>query len=152
MTARFFSFLVILALVHRYLGFQPARPPVRLSSSLLLSSFRSDMDQARAKVREGMDVFRKGDVNGSIALWDEAEALLPSLRPYLWQRGLSYYYADRFAEASKQFRDDVAVNPFDVEEIVWDAASQMRMGASFPLSNVMSLPPGKKDPRKIMVG
>lgn len=51
-----------------------------------------------------------------------------------------------------QFRTDVKVNAFDVEEIVWDIASQLRLDASrFPPSNMMSLPEGRKDPRKIMV-
>ena len=37
----------------------------------------------------------------------------------LWQRGLSLYYVQRYAEGAKQFRDDVAVNPNDTEESIW---------------------------------
>jgi hypothetical protein len=33
----------------------------------------------------------------------------------MWQRGLSLYYVERFADGAKQFRDDVAVNPNDTE-------------------------------------
>lgn len=43
----------------------------------------------------------------------------PSVKPYLWQRGLSLYYARRFADAAEQFRADVAVNPNDTEEAIW---------------------------------
>lgn len=44
------------------------------------------------------------------------------------------------------------VNPLDVEEIVWDIASLSRLDPkNIPPSNMMSLPPGKKDRRKIMV-
>ena len=36
---------------------------------------------------------------------------------YLWQRGLSLYYADKFKEGAEQFKSDVAVNPNDAESI-----------------------------------
>ena len=38
--------------------------------------------------------------------------------PYLWQRGLSLFYAGRFAEGGEQFRRDVAMNPGDTEEVI----------------------------------
>lgn len=105
---------------------------------------------AQKLVFRGMNAFRNGQVDESIQLFDQAEALKPSMTPYLWQRGLSYYYADRFAEASQQFRVDVQVNPLDVEEIVWDIASQMRLRPN-ESPNAMALPAGKRDRRKIMV-
>eukprot|EP00568_Trieres_chinensis_P012942 CAMPEP_0183299130 /NCGR_PEP_ID=MMETSP0160_2-20130417/5940_1 /TAXON_ID=2839 ORGANISM="Odontella Sinensis, Strain Grunow 1884" /NCGR_SAMPLE_ID=MMETSP0160_2 /ASSEMBLY_ACC=CAM_ASM_000250 /LENGTH=255 /DNA_ID=CAMNT_0025461309 /DNA_START=21 /DNA_END=788 /DNA_ORIENTATION=- len=111
-----------------------------------------DPPNPRLLVSKGMKAFSAGDVSGSIELFDQAERAAPSLTPYLWQRGLSYYYADRFREGSEQFRTDVRVNPLDVEEIVWDIACLARVdpGAAFPPEGKMSLPPGKKDRRKIM--
>merc|ERR1711862_860889 len=74
-------------------------------------------------------------------------------------------------EGSNQFRNDVSVNPLDVEEIVWDIACQLRYQQQqqqqqsqeegiidgkeevlvvFPPKNMLSLPKGKKDRRKIM--
>ena len=44
----------------------------------------------------------------------------PASKPYLWQRGLSLYYAERFADGSEQFSADVAVNPNDTEETIWN--------------------------------
>ena len=44
-------------------------------------------------VQRGMRRFRAGDVGGSLADFDAAYEASPSLRPYLWQRGLSLYYA-----------------------------------------------------------
>jgi hypothetical protein len=41
---------------------------------------------------------------GSIADFDSALAADQRLRPYLWQRGLSLYYAQRFEEGAKQAR------------------------------------------------
>ena len=105
----------------------------------------------RILVNEGMDRFRRGDVNGSIESFDTAEKNFPGITPYLWQRGLSYYYADRYQEGSEQFKIDVSVNPLDTEEVVWDIACQLRMNNG-DLAKVtkMSLPKGKKDRRKIM--
>lgn len=55
----------------------------------------------------GMNVFRQGGIDESIELFDRALEVDPSVRPYLWQRGLSLYYANRFQEGAQQFRDDV---------------------------------------------
>ena len=44
-------------------------------------------------MQSGMRSFRKCDVTGSIQAFDEALRLDPAIRPYLWQRGLSLYYA-----------------------------------------------------------
>jgi lipoprotein NlpI len=73
----------------------------------------------QAYVQRGMVHFQLGNINGSIADFDMAEKLDPRLTPYLWQRGLSYYYAGRFAEGVKQFEADLTVNFQDVEETVW---------------------------------
>lgn len=70
-------------------------------------------------VRTGMTKFRENNVEGSVADFDAAMAAGPSIRPYLWQRGLSLYYLRQFEEGAKQFRDDVAVNPNDTEESIW---------------------------------
>lgn len=116
-------------------------------------AFIDENASPRALVSQGMEAFRNGDVEESIEYFDKADTKVPdgSLTPFLWQRGLSYYYADRFLDASKQFRIDVKVNPLDVEEIVWDIASLSRLNPSeIPPPSMMSLPEGKKDRRKIM--
>jgi tetratricopeptide (TPR) repeat protein len=95
-----------------------------------------------------MQAFRESRLQDSLGAFDKAQALVPTLHPYLWQRGLTLYYLDRFAQAAQQFRDDLAVNPLDVEEIVWENASMRRLEAA---PRATSLPPGKQDPRRIMV-
>lgn len=103
-----------------------------------------------------MQSFRNYDVPNSLSYFNQADDALTdgSLRPYLWQRGISYYYLDQFDKGSEQFRLDVSVNPLDVEEIVWDIACLARMNPNsadnFPPENRMALPSGKKDRRKIM--
>ena len=46
-------------------------------------------------LQTGMRSFRRGDVAASVKEFDEAMRLDPELRPYLWQRGLSLFYAGR---------------------------------------------------------
>lgn len=106
----------------------------------------------RRLIFQGMEAFRTGQVQESIRLFDEAAVVQPSLEPFLWQRGISLYYANDFDGASGQFRTDVRVNPSDVEEIVWDIASQLHKGSNkqFPLKTAMALPAGKTDTRRIM--
>ncbi|KAG2597460.1 uncharacterized protein LOC120706854 isoform X2 [Panicum virgatum] len=74
---------------------------------------------ASLAVRRGMQLFRQGDVAGSLAEFDKAIEMDPRQKQYLWQRGLSLYYLDRFEEGAEQFRLDVAANPNDTEESIW---------------------------------
>ncbi|XLT39541.1 hypothetical protein HN873_070833 [Arachis hypogaea] len=60
-----------------------------------------------------------GDVSGSLVEFDRAIELDPRQKAYLWQRGLSLYYLDRFEKGAKQFRLDVAQNLNDTEESIW---------------------------------
>uniref|UniRef100_A0A7N1A3S1 Uncharacterized protein n=1 Tax=Kalanchoe fedtschenkoi TaxID=63787 RepID=A0A7N1A3S1_KALFE len=78
----------------------------------------SPRDAAMA-VRRGMMLFRQGDVAGSLVEFDRAIQLDPRQKAYLWQRGLSLYYLDRFDVGAEQFRFDVAQNPNDTEESIW---------------------------------
>lgn len=66
-----------------------------------------------------MSLFRQGDVSGSVEEFDKAIQLDPRQKAYLWQRGLSLYYLNRFEEGAEQFRLDVAQNPNDTEESIW---------------------------------
>jgi lipoprotein NlpI len=62
----------------------------------------TNIESPRQFVLQGMQRFRQGDIDGSIELFDRAESLDSSLRPFLWQRGISYYYADQFQKGSDQ--------------------------------------------------
>nr|DAD38152.1 TPA_asm: hypothetical protein HUJ06_008793 [Nelumbo nucifera] len=75
--------------------------------------------EAVASIRRGMELFRQGDVAASLIEFDRAIELDSRQRAYLWQRGLSLYYLDRFEEGAEQFRLDVALNPNDTEESIW---------------------------------
>merc|ERR1719171_3448834 len=74
-----------------------------------------------------MQAFSAGKVEESIDFFDAAIDAKPESKPYLWQRGLSLYYADRFEEGAEQFKTDVAVNPNDTEESLWNLLCVARM-------------------------
>ncbi|KAG6599214.1 hypothetical protein SDJN03_08992, partial [Cucurbita argyrosperma subsp. sororia] len=103
-------------------------PPLSLSRRLFVPSVSGIWDaltggnnprDAVTAIRRGMLLFREGDVSGSLAEFDKAIELDPRQKAYLWQRGLSLYYLDRFEEGAEQFRLDVAQNPNDTEESIW---------------------------------
>ena len=79
----------------------------------------ADPHQPRVYIQRGMTYFKLGHIAEAITDFDRAEHLNPALTPYLWQRGLAYYYAERFADGARQFEVDLTVNKHDVEETVW---------------------------------
>ncbi|MEA5578998.1 hypothetical protein [Anabaena sp. UHCC 0451] len=106
------------------------------------------LNSPHAYIRRGMVYFQLAKIQESIQDFDTAEKLDSKLTPYLWQRGLSYYYAERFAEGAKQFEIDLTVNAQDVEETVWRYLCIARLSGVIEARN--SLLPVKNDPRKIM--
>lgn len=118
-------------------------------SSSLLSSKEDDnllsLSNPRQYISQGMNLFRQGMIQESIRSFDRAIEMDPQIRPFCWQRGISLYYAENFQQASEQFRADVQVNPYDVEEIVWDQLSLWRQEA---VKEPMTLP--RPDRRPIM--
>jgi len=87
----------------------------------------TDLHQPKVYIERGMTYFKLGHIAEAIADFDRAEHLNPALTPYLWQRGLAYYYAERFAEGANQFEVDLAVNKHDVEETVWRYLCQAQL-------------------------
>ncbi|XP_043723032.1 uncharacterized protein LOC122670128 isoform X2 [Telopea speciosissima] len=75
--------------------------------------------EAMLAIRRGMQLFRQGNVPESLMEFDRAIELDPRQKAYLWQRGLSLYYLDKFEDGAEQFRLDVAQNPNDTEESIW---------------------------------
>jgi tetratricopeptide (TPR) repeat protein len=108
----------------------------------------SNPHNPRAYVNRGMVHFKLANIDESIADFDIAEKLDSRLTPYLWQRGLSYYYASRFADGAKQFEVDLTVNAQDVEETVWRYLCIARFHN--PAQARESLLEVKNDPRLVM--
>lgn len=102
----------------------------------------------RLYVQRGMAAFKLGQIQAAIADFDHAERLNPDLTPYLWQRGLAYYYAERFAEGARQFEVDLTVNGHDVEETVWRYLCQAQLQDATTAR--AALLPVRRDRRPVM--
>lgn len=89
------------------------------ASTPLSPADAAGIDPVSTLTRRGMAKFVQDDVDGSIADFDLVITTAPRMEPYMWQRGLSLYYAERFVEGAEQFRKDVKVNPNDTEEAIW---------------------------------
>lgn len=74
---------------------------------------------ANLYVMRGMVHFQAGDIDRSITDFDRSIELDPRSKPYLWQRGISLYYAERFKDGAEQFEVHRTVNGNDVENSVW---------------------------------
>jgi lipoprotein NlpI len=99
-------------------------------------------------VQRGMVHFRLGNIAEAIGDFDRAEHLNPALTPYLWQRGLAYYYAGRFTEGARQFEVDLTANGHDVEETVWRYLCQAQVqGAPAARAGLL---PVRHDARPVM--
>lgn len=108
----------------------------------------SDPRNPQLYVRRGMVYFKQANIHASIQDFDRAESLDSRLTPYLWQRGLSYYYADRHEEGAKQFEIDLTVNAQDVEETVWRYLCMAQVQNTEMARR--SLLPVRQDPRPVM--
>jgi lipoprotein NlpI len=93
--------------------------PVRSDIQRLTRAIDTDPQNTQLYIKRGMASFQLGNIAASIDDFDRAERLNPALTPYLWQRGIAYYYAERFEDGVHQFALDLTVNSHDVEETVW---------------------------------
>ena len=107
-----------------------------------------DPHQPKVYIQRGMIYFKLGRITEAITDFDRAEHLNPALTPYLWQRGLAYYYAERFADGARQFEVDLTVNKHDVEETVWRYLCQAQLqGTQVACASLL---PVRNDARAVM--
>jgi lipoprotein NlpI len=83
-----------------------------LISLLMLQDVRTIMDRA-------VEDFRAARITQSLEGFDRVARMSPADAPYLWQRGISQYYAGRFRECRDLFVSHRTVNPDDVENAAW---------------------------------
>ena len=63
--------------------------------------------------------FMNLDIEGAINAYNAIIEVQPNQKPYLWQRGLAFYYASQFKSGVEQFESHATVNATDVENSVW---------------------------------
>jgi lipoprotein NlpI len=67
----------------------------------------------------GVRLFFDAKPKESVAAFDELLKLEPKVKPELWQRGLSLYYAGDFKGGREQFETHQTYNTNDVENAAW---------------------------------
>lgn len=103
---------------------------------------------ASAHSRAGDAYLRAGNVKQAIRHFDEAVRLRPESEPYLWQRGIAFYFAGRYEQGKEQFESHRRVNPNDVENAAWHFVCAAK-ASNFEEAKKILLPaPG--DPRPPM--
>jgi tetratricopeptide (TPR) repeat protein len=127
---------------------RPDVSPVLNDIQRLTRALETDPQNAQLYIRRGMASFQLGDITASINDFDRAERLNPALTPYLWQRGIAYYYAERFEDGAQQFATDLTVNGQDVEETVWRCLCQAQVQGTDAARH--ALLPVQGDPRPVM--
>jgi lipoprotein NlpI len=85
-----------------------------LDAALKLNATSPQIWQSRGEVH-----FKAGHFKESVADFDRVLELSPDQGPQHWQRGISLYYAGRFADGRRQFESHRTVNPNDVENAAW---------------------------------
>ena len=76
-------------------------------------------DDADLHMKMGDQFLLQGEVEKAIESYDVVVKMRPASDPYLWQRGIAYYYAGRFEDGVGQFERHRKVNPHDVENAAW---------------------------------
>ena len=82
-------------------------------------------------ISRGMTEFQRGNIEESIKDFDNVISIDSRYKPFLWQRGLSLYFAQRYDECASQFRGDVIVNPQDSEESIWTVICESKLPGGF---------------------
>jgi lipoprotein NlpI len=74
---------------------------------------------AEAYYLRGCEQFRLGQIDESVADLDRAAKLAPEREREMWERGISDYYAGKFAAGAKQFELYQTYHDNDVENSTW---------------------------------
>lgn len=117
----------------------------------LSAAYSQAAEDADALERRGSELFRAGKFAESVAAFDEEIRLEPRRAPWHWKRGISLYYAGRYADGAKQFEGYQTVDDNDVENAVWRYLCQVRDPAVGPEKARSGILPIKNDGRVPMM-
>jgi len=90
-----------------------------IAALAVLSSPIVVAQQPRELLERAVTDFERGRIAESAAGFDALIRLRPDVAPELWQRGITLYYAGRYADCRAQFESHRTVNPNDVENAAW---------------------------------
>lgn len=84
-----------------------------------LRSLPADEKRPQDLFGQAVRLFFEAEPVESARVFDQLVELVPAAEADLWQRGLAFYYAERFEDGRKQFELHKTVNPNDVENPAW---------------------------------
>ena len=90
-----------------------------LAAMTVLASPLLGAQQPRELLDRAVTDFERGRIAESAAGFDALIKVRPDAAPELWQRGITLYYAGRYADCRAQFELHRTVNPNDVENAAW---------------------------------
>ena len=86
---------------------------------LATRAIQADTSFAAAYYLRGREQFRLGRVTESVDDFDKYVELVPRVEPRMWERGISYYYAQKYKAGARQFALYQTYHDNDVENSVW---------------------------------
>lgn len=90
------------------------------------AAFALDKTFLAAINQRGGEKFKLGKVEESIEDFNTFLKAYPKEEPGHWRRGISFYYAGKYAEGAKQFYDGRVVFGADVENVFWHYICNVR--------------------------
>ncbi|HJZ91065.1 MAG TPA: tetratricopeptide repeat protein [Gemmataceae bacterium] len=97
--------------------------------------------------RRGAERFKLGQIAESIEDFNTYLKAFPKEEPGHWRRGISFYYAGKYAEGAKQFYDGRTVFGDDVENAFWHYLCNSRKdGVEKARKQILTL---EKDDRRV---
>ena len=130
-----------------------------------LTSYAQESQTPRDLIQLGQEAFFAAKIDESVAAFDRLLALAPTLKPQLWQRGLSLYYKGDYKAGREQFETHQTYNTDDVENAAWhficvaraesvEAARQVFIpiegDSRIPMKEVHALFAGKGTPEAVL--
>jgi lipoprotein NlpI len=106
---------------------------------------QSDPKRATAYYLRGRGHFCLGKIQESLDDFNKFVELEPAAEVHLWERGITDYFAGKFAEGARQFEQYQTYQSEDVENAVWHVLCNARV-MGFPAASEKILPV-RNDPR-----
>ncbi len=103
---------------------------------------------AQEKLALADALLRCGDPERAVKWFDQYVEADPESEPYLWQRGIAYYFTGDFDRGAKQFESHRKVNSYDVENAAWHFLCVAKRDS--PAKAKELLLPAPNDPRPPM--
>ena len=150
----------------RLAGQKLAEGDLEQAATLAKKTVEQAGDHAGILQRAAEILYRSGNAQDSLPVFDRVCKLDPESAPYNWQRGLALCSCGRWEQGAEQFKTHHDVNPDDVENSAWyflciaktkglDAARQTvipsRGDGREPMMSILKMLRGEIEPPAVLV-